>query len=649
MINSFYRNKAIKELLRKYPDEKERIKTGVNQASSLWKKEDGDGKAFVEFCLNNFKKGKELDSILENFDKNIEKIYGYLTALYLNLRIPLDEDTGELKEIDKYFANFNPLTHIADDMFKTKIAFIILLNYPVKTLKEITKNMDSYSRKEWAEIRASGMFVSRVPSSVEQKISDTYSKSAEYVYSCYIDMSKVRDENDKKIFDDNLKLITHWGLRDQIKLYYAENNNENLNRQKTIYRIMENVVCGFVPDEFIQNRDKNSVYNPFKLEYNGKKVQTANSRYKNLLNIFKVHTEEDSYHLLYPNYIDRVFNMQREIPFDEAEKIFKKILLSDTAAEISYFIEKKLNRKIEPFDIWYNGFRDNSIKIDLDKEVKKLYPTIEDFQKDLKNILIKLDFDKKTAEYLSEKIEVDPSRGAGHAWGPRMKGEKAHLRTRVTDAKYMNWQSFNTAMHELGHCVEQIFTLYDIDYNLLSGVPNTAFTEAFAFVFQNKSLEILGIKQSENNEFFNAIQTFWDTREIAGVALVDMYVWKWMYEKKKFNEDELKEKVKEISKDVWNKYFYSVFKSKDIPILGVYSHMIYHGLYLPDYPLGHIIAYQIEEHFKKNSIGKDMKRMCQLGSITPSKWIKEATGKELSADLLIENTKKAIKEIKEKI
>ena len=46
--------------------------------------------------------------------------------------------------------------------------------------------------------------------------------------------------------------------------------------------------------------------------------------------------------------------------------------------------------------------------------------------------LAKLGFDKKTAAFLADRIEVDASRGAGHAFGPEMRTEKAHLRTRVS-------------------------------------------------------------------------------------------------------------------------------------------------------------------------------------------------------------------------
>ncbi len=57
----------------------------------------------------------------------------------------------------------------------------------------------------------------------------------------------------------------------------------------------------------------------------------------------------------------------------------------------------------------------------------------------------------------------------------------------------MDYKGFNIAVHELGHNVEQTFSLYEVDSTLLQGVPNTAFTEALAFVFQARDLEVLGL------------------------------------------------------------------------------------------------------------------------------------------------------------
>ena len=62
-----------------------------------------------------------------------------------------------------------------------------------------------------------------------------------------------------------------------------------------------------------------------------------------------------------------------------------------------------------------------------------------------------------------------------------MRGQMARLRTRVEPGG-MNYKGFNIAVHEMGHNIEQTFSLYEVDHTLLAGVPNTAFTEALAMI-----------------------------------------------------------------------------------------------------------------------------------------------------------------------
>ena len=110
------------------------------------------------------------------------------------------------------------------------------------------------------------------------------------------------------------------------------------------------------------------------------------------------------------------------------------------------------------------------------------------------------------------------------------------------------------------------------------------------------------------------LNNFWATYEIAGVALVDMAVWHWMYDHPQASPQELNQATVQISKDMWNRYYAPVFRKNDVVLLGVYSHMIDAFLYLPDYPIGHLIAFQIEEQMKKaGSIGAEFERMAKMG------------------------------------
>jgi oligoendopeptidase F len=227
-----------------------------------------------------------------------------------------------------------------------------------------------------------------------------------------------------------------------------------------------------------------------------------------------------------------------------------------------------------------------------------------------------------------------------------MRAEKSHLRTRI-DTRGMNYKSFNVAAHEMGHNVEQTLSLNEVDYHLLRGVPNTAFTEAFAFLFQSKDLHLLDLESPDpHGHALKTVNAFWGTYEISGVALVDMAVWHWMYEHPDATPAELKDATLEIAKAIWNRYYASVFDQQDVLLLGVYSHMIDAFLYLPDYPIGHMIAYQIEDQMTKaKSIGREFERMAVMGRITPDLWMQHATGSPVGPKALLSATQKALSQI----
>jgi hypothetical protein len=63
--------------------------------------------------------------------------------------------------------------------------------------------------------------------------------------------------------------------------------------------------------------------------------------------------------------------------------------------------------------------------------------------------------------------------------------------------------------------------------------------------------------------------------------------------------------------------------------------MIELAMYLPDYPLGHLMAFQIEAAMDGKPVGESMGRMCRLGRLTPHQWMREATGSGVSAEPLL--------------
>jgi len=177
----------------------------------------------------------------------------------------------------------------------------------------------------------------------------------------------------------------------------------------------------------------------------------------------------------------------------------------------------------------------------------------------------------------------------------------------------------------------------------MQGVPNTAFTEALAFTFQQRDLELLGIKNNDPaQEALSALDNFWGSYEIMGVSLLDMSVWKWMYGHPDATPEQLKETVLKNAIEIWNKYYAPVFGINDIPILAIYSHMIDNPLYLSNYPVGHLIDFQLAGYLKGKNFADEVIRIYSAGRLIPQIWMKNAVGSEISIQPLIEATRQAL-------
>lgn len=625
-------------------------KKGVKQVANLWRLEDGNADVFVAFCIKNFKEDITSKVILfDKLERNFELLWGNSIKLLLELREPTDMDLVEIDEIDYTFSAFNPQAHLEEDLYRNKIAFVTVLNFPSFTLEDKQELGKEWSAQEWAFARMGDVFTARVPASILQDYSNASSSSDAYISSYNIFMGSVLSQKGEKLFPEGMNLITHWNLRDELKSNYAY--DEGKEKQDLIYSIMKRIIDQSIPEVMINNGDYDwDVVNNKVLD--GKKEiefkEESTTRYQYLLDNFLAIKQFDSYYPAYPSYIQRRFSGTMEIPEAEIEALFIDLVSSPQVKQVAAIIKNRLGRDLEPYDIWYNGFKAQSSlsEEELNKITQKKYPNPASLEADMENILNKLDFKPDQAKFLASKIQVDGSRGAGHAWGAEMKSEKARLRTRI-GAEGMNYKGYNIAIHEFGHNVEQTITLHDVSHYMMRGVPNTAFTEALAFVFQSRDLELLGV-QEENSEKVHtmALANFWSSYEIMGVSLVDQQVWKWMYANPDSDAKQLKEAVINIAKEVWNKYYAPVFGKKDEPILAVYSHMIDNPLYLSAYPIGQLIEFQLEKQLEGKVFADEVNRIYQQGRLTPQLWMQKAVGNKLSVDPLLEATAKAVEIIK---
>jgi len=351
---------------------------------------------------------------------------------------------------------------------------------------------------------------------------------------------------------------------------------------------------------------------------------------------------------MYPTAIDRAFNQDMEVSYEEIEQLFTTFCSSPVVAQVAKLIESRLGRKLEPFDIWYDGFKSRSStgEDQLSALTRRLYPTKEAFAtQGMPSILRQLGFSNEKAQFICNHVTVDPSRGAGHAWESNMRCDNARLRTRI-GKDGMDYKGYNIAVHEFGHNVEQTITLHDVDHYIMKGVPNTAFTEALAFIFQVRDLNFLGMGDKQPSaEALMTLDIFWGCYEIMGVALVDMYVWHWLYEHPDATVAQLKEQVIATARQVWDKYYAPILGEENSTILAIYSHMIDSPLYLPNYPYGHIIQFQLEQQLRGKNIADEILRIYPAGRLTPQHWMRHAVGSQVSTEPLLAAAAKALEEI----
>ena len=628
--------------------ERTMVEKGVAQAAALWRAEDGSEAEFKEFAVKNWAAAPEdRKTLFDKLSAALETFYGTSNQVAVRLQAPLHLAGPEPTEIDRILGAYDPFTHLSDDLFANKTAFITILNFPFFTLEEKNTLGKKWNRLEWAYARLGDVFTTRVPAPVKAHHTQVLSASENYIASYNIMMGHLLTEDGRRLFPEDMVLLSHWNLRDELKSDYA-GTPDAAEKQEMIYRVMLRIVDQSIPKEVINDPTYDWAPYSNRLWKDGKEVcphPETDIRYSHILETFHAEEQIDGHCPQLPTGIARNFEEGMEVSASDIERLFIRLLSSPEVKRTAGLIRSRLGRELRPYDIWYDGFKSRSTMSEdaLSEMTRTRYPDAQAFASDMPRMLEDLGFSTEDARHISSHIVVEPARGSGHAWGAQGRWEPARLRTRIS-SKGMDYKGYNIAVHEFGHNVEQTLDLYDIDYYMLNGVPDTAFTEALAFIFQKRDLQLLGFDYRMDNN--TTLDIFWGAYEIMGVALTDMYTWRWLYAHPKATATELREAVLNIAKDVWNRYYEPVLGTRDCPLLAVYSHMVNSPIYLPYYPFGHIIEYQLESHLKgcrtRSGFASELRRIYTLGRLTPHIWMQKAVGSEVSVEPLIEAAGKII-------
>ncbi|HPT15424.1 MAG TPA: hypothetical protein PK796_11575, partial [Bacteroidales bacterium] len=347
-INQSTMDKVIKQLTDSCGEQaKFRIERGVKQAASLWQKEDGTAEEFATFCTENFVADSvKLQILFEKLQNAFEVLYGNFNKMGMDLRVPVDLDGPELTPVDEIFASFSPSAHLTDDLFQNKIAFITALNFPFYSLAEKTEQGVAWNRTQWAYARMGDVFTSRVPAELNQKVTEALSKSDMYISEYNIMMGNLVGKTGKTCFPADMKLISHWGLRDELKSHYGK--PDGLTKQQMIYSVMKRIIDQSIPQDVINSKEYQ--WNPIdnKVLKGSKEVtfkSEPDTRYEILLNNFKAMKAVDPYYPAYPTYSQRAFELGMEIPEADVEKLFVSLVTSPEIKQVGDLISKRLGRK----------------------------------------------------------------------------------------------------------------------------------------------------------------------------------------------------------------------------------------------------------------------------------------------------------------
>ncbi|MBA3546939.1 MAG: hypothetical protein H0T76_10690, partial [Nannocystis sp.] len=348
--------------------QRDRIERGVDQVVAMWRPEDGDLAAFVtEFFIGD---PALLDATFARLEAVFEQIEGHIHEVGREVRRASDVDVGPLLAVDPLLAAYDPGARMIEDLFTSKVGFVVLLNFPLTTLAERDMQGPGYTRREWAERRLASRFGRRVPGEVRQAVTKASAEADRYVSQYNLWMHHLVDARGARPFPAGLRLISHWNLRDELKGRYGD--PEGLARQRLIVTVMERIVTQTIPAAVIDNPrvDWDPVTNvvtaapadsieadaPTRVVAQGG-AREDDARYAMLLAQFHAARREDPFVPFAPTAIARSFEIGRELPEARVKALLELVLTSPLVPKVAEVIEGRLGRPLEPIDLWYPGFK----------------------------------------------------------------------------------------------------------------------------------------------------------------------------------------------------------------------------------------------------------------------------------------------------
>lgn len=640
---------AVERILAAHPGtDRAAAADGVARVAARWQPEDGDSAAYVELCARHWAPTPEARArLLARLEAALEQISGHLYEMRRSLRRWSDLVGDDLPGVDDVLATFDPAPDLSDQLYRQKIAFIALLNFPRPDLATMLQGGPAWSTDQWAAARVAQQFGPRIPASLADHARRVQHAAQVFVQRFHVPVGTMVDRRGRRWFEADRALLAHWLVREEIKAGYGD--PDGLDKQRALMWVMARHIDGTIPTA-VMERATTEAWDPERNTVGGKPASAllGSERYRQWIEQFKLAQQFDAHYPEAPTAIARKFDLSREISEADTERLLIELLEHPVRRGLAAFLRARLGRALEPQDIYFEDVGQTTPADQLNAAVRTHFADEAELERKLPEVLRGLGFPEDQAQFLGTRIRVEIAKGSGHAMRPMLEQYGAWLRTnRLKDQ--LGWDGFDTAMHELGHNLEQLCSTFYAPRPALRNVPNTACTEAFAFLYQGLARRVLGIEDAQSAQHLadvDAVATMLAACQIAGPSLVEVYAWRWLYAHPQATPDELRHAVLGIARDVWQRFYQQDFGSDPYCILAAYQHMIAHPLYLADYTLGHIISHQIRAHMRGKDLAAETRRICSLGRFTPDLWMRKAVGGPISVGPLATDAQAALERLK---
>ena len=326
-----------------------RIQRGLAQTARFWQAQDGGAGQFEQLVRDQFAGDPAaLDALFQRVSRVLAGLDEGLGGIGRELAAP--KGPGSQLPVQGLLGGLDPAAHLSEDGFASQLAFAVLLNFPLTTLAERTRDGAAWTRRQWAEAWLAERFSLRVPAGVFRAVAAARFAAERSLADACFRPDRLTPRG-RRLYPPGSTPCRE-DPRNEIQAQYAS-GKEAVPRQRALQKALERIVAQDLPPGV--TGDGGVDWDPFSAQ--GDPAVGPGERYHRLLGTWKAARMLDPYAPLAPTQIARSLEEVCQMPEARLRPLLETLCGSPLAARAGRLIRSRLGRNLEPFDLWYDGFR----------------------------------------------------------------------------------------------------------------------------------------------------------------------------------------------------------------------------------------------------------------------------------------------------